>query len=73
MKPLPGRIRTGSKSGRRLISVAAMFVGALVGAVLVLHVHVALPLIIALTIVVLVAVVSHWMGRSNPPWTRVED
>ena len=63
----------GSKSGRRLISVAAMFVGALVGAVLVLHVHVALPLIIALAIVVVVAVVSHWTGRSNPPWTRVED
>ena len=38
---------TGSKSGRRLLSVAAMFVGALVGAVLVLHVHVALPLTIA--------------------------
>ena len=64
---------TGSKSGRRLISVAAMFLGALVGAVLVLHVHVALPLIIALAIVVLVAVVSRWAGRSNPPWTRVED
>ncbi len=63
----------GSKSGRRLISVAAMFLGALVGAVLVLHVQVALPLIIALAIVVLVAVVSHWTGRSNPPWTRVED
>ena len=63
----------GSKSGRRLISVAAMFIGALVGAVLVLHVYVALPLIIAFAIVILVAVVSHWTGRSNPPWTRVED
>jgi uncharacterized membrane protein YoaK (UPF0700 family) len=63
----------GSKSGRRLISVAAMFLGAVLGAVLVLHVHVALPLVIALVIVVVVAVVSHWTGRSNPPWTRVED
>jgi uncharacterized membrane protein YoaK (UPF0700 family) len=63
----------GSKSGRRLISVAAMFLGALVGAVLVLHANVALPLIIALAIVVLVAVVSHRTGRSNPAWTRVED
>ena len=63
----------GSKSGRRLISVAAMFVGALVGAALVLHVHVALPLVIALVIVVVVAAVSHLAGRSNPPWTRVED
>lgn len=63
----------GSKSGRRLISVGAMFLGALVGAVLVLHANVALPLVIALAIVVVVVVVSHWTGRSNPPWTRVED
>ena len=41
----------GSKSGRRLISIAAMFLGALAGAALILHVHVAVPLIIALAIV----------------------
>jgi uncharacterized membrane protein YoaK (UPF0700 family) len=63
----------GSKSGTRLISVAAMFIGAVVGAALVLHVHVALPLVIALAIVIVVAVVSHVSGRSNPAWTRVED
>ena len=63
----------GSKSGRRLVSVVAMFLGALVGAALVLHVHVALPLVIALVIVVVVVAVSHLAGRSNPPWTRVED
>ena len=63
----------GSKSGRRLISIAAMFLGALAGAALILHVHVAVPLIIALAIVAVVAAVSHWSGRSNPPWTRVED
>ena len=38
----------GSKSGRRLVSVIAMFLGALAGAALILHVHVALPLVIAL-------------------------
>ena len=63
----------GSKSGRRLISVAAMFLGALAGAALVLHVHVALPLVIACVIVIVVAAVSHLSGRSNPPWTLVED
>ncbi len=63
----------GSKSGRRLISVIAMFLGALAGAALILHVRVALPLVIALAIVVVVAVVSHWSGRSNPAWTRVGD
>jgi uncharacterized membrane protein YoaK (UPF0700 family) len=64
---------TGSKSGRRLISVAAMFLGALAGAALILHVHVAVPLIIALAIVVVVAGVSHVAGRSNPAWTQVDD
>jgi uncharacterized membrane protein YoaK (UPF0700 family) len=63
----------GSKSGRRLISVAAMFIGALAGAALVLHVHVAVPLILACAIVIVVVVVSHVSGRSNPAWTRVED
>ena len=61
----------GSKSGRRLISVAAMFLGALAGAALILHVPVAVPLILALAIVAVVAVASHWSGRSNPAWTRV--
>jgi uncharacterized membrane protein YoaK (UPF0700 family) len=63
----------GSKSGRRLISVAAMFIGALVGAVLIIHVHVAIPLIVALAIVVTVAGASHWSGRSNPAWTHADD
>jgi uncharacterized membrane protein YoaK (UPF0700 family) len=63
----------GSKSGRRLVSVVAMFLGALGGAALILHVHVAVPLIFALAIAVVIAVVSHWSGRSNPAWTRVDD
>lgn len=63
----------GSKSGRRLISVAAMFIGALAGAALVLHVHVGVPLIFACAIVIVVVVVSHVSGRSNPAWTRVEE
>jgi uncharacterized membrane protein YoaK (UPF0700 family) len=63
----------GSKSGRRLISIAAMFLGALAGAALILHVHVAFPLVIAVVIVAAVAVLSHLAGRSNPPWTHVEE
>ena len=64
----------GSKSGRRLISVAAMFVGAWWGArSLVLHVHVP-PSGDRGAIVVVVAAVSHVsFGRSNPPWTHVEN
>jgi uncharacterized membrane protein YoaK (UPF0700 family) len=63
----------GSKSGRRLISVIAMFLGALAGAALILHVHVALPLVIAAAMVVAIAVVSHVSGRSDPAWTHVDN
>ncbi|HEX4433454.1 MAG TPA: YoaK family protein [Acidimicrobiales bacterium] len=63
----------GSNSGRRLVSVAAMFLGALAGAALILHVHVALPLVFALAIVIVITLVSHLSGRSNPAWTRVEN
>jgi uncharacterized membrane protein YoaK (UPF0700 family) len=63
----------GSKSGRRLLAIAAMFVGALLGALLVLHVRIVLPLAIALAVIVLVAVASYRAGRTDPPWTRVED
>ena len=63
----------GSKSGRRLVSVVAMFLGALAGAALILHVRVALPLVIAAATVVAIAVVSHVSGRSDPAWTHVDD
>jgi uncharacterized membrane protein YoaK (UPF0700 family) len=54
--PLAGA--TGARVARRLISVAAMFLGALVGAVLVLRVHIVYPLVIALVILVVVAVTA---------------
>jgi hypothetical protein len=49
-----------------------MFLGALIGALLVLHVRIVLPLAIALAITVLVALGSWVAGRSDPEWTRVE-
>jgi uncharacterized membrane protein YoaK (UPF0700 family) len=54
--PLAGA--TGAHLARRLISVAAMFAGALVGAVLVLRVHIVYPLVIALVILAAVAVIA---------------
>ena len=54
---------TGSHAARRLISVAAMFVGALVGAVFVLHVHIVYPLVTALVILIAVAVVAVTWAR----------
>jgi uncharacterized membrane protein YoaK (UPF0700 family) len=60
----------GSKAGRRLISVAAMLVGALSGAALVLHVNGTYPLVIALAIAVSVASATKLLRRTNPPWTK---
>jgi uncharacterized membrane protein YoaK (UPF0700 family) len=56
---------TGARVGRRLISVAAMFVGALAGALLVLHVHIVYPLVIALVILVAVTISAVTWAR-NP-------
>jgi uncharacterized membrane protein YoaK (UPF0700 family) len=62
----------GSKSGRRIVAVAAMFAGALLGALLVLHARIVVPLAIAFVVIALVSVASYRAGRSDPPWTRVE-
>jgi uncharacterized membrane protein YoaK (UPF0700 family) len=51
--PLAGA--TGARAARRLISVAAMGIGALVGALLVIHVRIVFPLVIALLILMAVA------------------
>jgi uncharacterized membrane protein YoaK (UPF0700 family) len=50
--------RDPSKIVRRLISVAAMLVGACVGAVLVLHARIVYPLVTALVILAVVAVIA---------------
>jgi uncharacterized membrane protein YoaK (UPF0700 family) len=61
---------SGSRSGRRLISVAAMLAGALVGALLVIHVDIAYPLVIALGVTVVVATTTRVVGRSEPLWVH---
>ena len=59
---------TGAHAARRLISVAAMFGGALAGALLVLRVHIVYPLVIALVILVAVAItaVAHARNPRTP-------
>lgn len=59
--PLAGG--TGAHAARRLISIAAMGVGALAGALLVLHARIVYPLVIALVILVAVALVA--LARAN--------
>ena len=56
----------GSKAGRRLVPVASMLLGALLGAVLVLHAEIFYPLITALVIVATVAISSGVMRASSP-------
>jgi uncharacterized membrane protein YoaK (UPF0700 family) len=60
----------GSVAGRRLIAVAAMLVGALVGAALVLHVHIVYPLVIALILLTIVAATTLILGTSDRMWVR---
>jgi len=60
---------TGARAARRLISVAAMFGGALAGALLVLRVHIVYPLVIALIILAVVAVLAVTWAR-NPRTSR---
>jgi uncharacterized membrane protein YoaK (UPF0700 family) len=61
---------TGSKAGRRLVSIATMLAGAVVGAVLIRHAQVYDPLAIALATILTGAVVSRLLGRSDPAWVR---
>lgn len=58
-----------SKAGRRLLSAAAMFLGALAGAALIGHGHARIPLLIALAALVAVAAALLPHRRSALPWT----
>ena len=60
----------GSKAGRRLVPVAVMLAGALIGAALIRHAQAYDPLVIALVTIVTGAAVSHLLGRSDPPWVH---
>ena len=62
---------TGAHAARRLISIAAMLVGALVGAVLVLHARIVYPLAIALVILTAVALTGFVRSRSRSPVSAV--
>jgi uncharacterized membrane protein YoaK (UPF0700 family) len=61
---------SGSRAGRRLISVVAMFVGALVGSLLIFHVSIVSPLVIALIIIAMIAGTTRVLSRTDPMWVR---
>lgn len=61
---------SGSKAGRRLIAVLAMFLGALVGSLLIFHVSIVYPLVIALIVVALIAGTTQLLSRTDAAWVR---
>ena len=60
----------GSTGGRRFISVASMFVGALIGALLVIHARIVLALVLALVVLAAVAGTAARRSGGDAPWTH---
>ena len=67
-----GRLAGGaaSKVGRRLLSVLAMFLGALVGAMLVLRIDASLAIAAASVVLIVVAVAAAIQSRTDRPWVH---
>ena len=68
-----GRIAGGtdSKLGRRALSAAAIFVGALGGGLLAVHASKSLPMVVATLITAAAAARLYGHARSTAPWTKV--
>ncbi len=60
----------GSKFGRRALAVAAMLIGAVAGALLVLKVSIAAALAVAAAIVLAVALAAHAVSHTQAPWAK---
>jgi uncharacterized membrane protein YoaK (UPF0700 family) len=57
--------------GRRILAVATMFVGALIGAVLVFQVSISAALALALALLIVNGIAAYRMSSSTDPWTVV--
>jgi uncharacterized membrane protein YoaK (UPF0700 family) len=62
--------RPGASSGRRIIAVTAMFLGAAIGALLLLYVGVTAALAMALTLLVLTCLAAYRRSSSSAAWTH---
>ena len=60
----------GSRAGRRLVAVSAMFLGALVGAACVIHARAAISLSIALVVLGAIGGTAFLLLRSRPTWAQ---
>jgi uncharacterized membrane protein YoaK (UPF0700 family) len=63
---------SGSKAGRRLISVLAMFIGALFGALTILYVSIIYPLVLGFIAISIVSIASKLLSRGNPAWVNAK-
>ncbi len=63
---------SGSRAGRRVVPIAAVLGGAVLGAVLIRHAQAYEPLVIALAIIATGGAVTHLLGRSDPAWARTQ-
>lgn len=61
---------SGSRAGRRLMSVVAMLVGAIGGSLLIFHVSIISPLLVALLITAITASVTWVLARTKPAWVH---
>ncbi len=61
---------TGSKAGRRLLSVGAMLIGGFIGASFILHGSIIAPLMLALVITAVIAVSARVLSSHDPAWVR---
>jgi uncharacterized membrane protein YoaK (UPF0700 family) len=61
----------GSKVGRRLVAILSMLLGALVGAVLVLHGMLVWPLGIAAFVLFVIALLSRRVAQGEEDWLRL--
>jgi uncharacterized membrane protein YoaK (UPF0700 family) len=59
-----------SSNGRRVLSVTSMALGALLGAVFVLHVAIVLPLVVALVLLMGVATTARLRGTDDAAWVK---
>ncbi|MFH8491004.1 YoaK family protein [Streptomyces longisporoflavus] len=62
--------RAAPRPGRRYLSVLVMFLGALVGAVVLRHTHLALTLGLAAVLLVATSVTVHLLSARDEPWTK---
>jgi len=61
---------SGSKAGRRLLSIVTMLAGALLGAALIRHAQAYYPLLIASVVIIVGAAVTYTLGKPDPAWVR---